>query len=228
VRRPGRPTKPARGRLTSRLSRPPSGEAGQRWWAVPTLRIGESAQGNCRTVVQDNRWDGGFLDSLSQVAQESPISQQLSWPRTHPVALERCEAFNLNGAKVAATGIVRFVEGRTKLQPLELTDVPLRNDDLANLQQLTDVRVMSLRATMVTGKGVRRRLFPDTHGDHFAPTAGLAAAFADSSFFRHSAAWFGLLVSSKSCTNRAIASASHRRANGVVSSRAPGCGLKPA
>jgi hypothetical protein len=29
-------------------------------------------------VVQDNRWDGGFLDSLSQVAQESPISQQLS------------------------------------------------------------------------------------------------------------------------------------------------------
>jgi hypothetical protein len=33
-------------------------------------------------VVQDNRWDGGFLDSLSQVAQESPIWQQLSWPRT--------------------------------------------------------------------------------------------------------------------------------------------------
>jgi hypothetical protein len=33
-------------------------------------------------VVQDNRWDGGFLNSLSHVAQESPISQQLSWPRT--------------------------------------------------------------------------------------------------------------------------------------------------
>jgi hypothetical protein len=62
----------------------------------------------------------------------------------HPVALERCKAFSLNGAKVTAAGIVRFVEGRTKLQPLELTDVPLRNNDLANLQQLTDLRVMSL------------------------------------------------------------------------------------
>jgi DNA phosphorothioation-associated putative methyltransferase len=43
---------------------------------------GESAQGNWRTVVQDNGWDGSVLDSRSQVAQESPISQQLSWPRT--------------------------------------------------------------------------------------------------------------------------------------------------
>jgi hypothetical protein len=33
-------------------------------------------------VVQDDRWDGGFLATLNQVAQESPISQQLSWPRT--------------------------------------------------------------------------------------------------------------------------------------------------
>jgi hypothetical protein len=146
----------------------------------------------------------------------------------HPVALERCEAFNLNGAKVAAAGIVRFVEGRTKLQPLELTDMPLRNDDLANLQQLTDLRVMSLRGTMVTDKGAGRRLFPTRRGDHFAPTAGLAAAFADSSFFRHSAALSGLLVSSKSCTNRAIATASYRRASGVVSSPASGCGCKPA
>jgi hypothetical protein len=32
-------------------------------------------------VVQANRWDGGFLDTLSQVGQESPISQQLSWLR---------------------------------------------------------------------------------------------------------------------------------------------------
>jgi hypothetical protein len=114
----------------------------------------------------------------------------------HLVALERFEAFNLNGIKVTAAGIVRFVEGRTKLQRQELTDVPLRYDDLANLQQLTDLRVMSLRGTMVTDKGTRRRLFPDRRGDHFAPTTGLAAAFADSSFFRHSAALSGSLVSS--------------------------------
>jgi hypothetical protein len=114
----------------------------------------------------------------------------------HLVALERFEAFNLHGTKVNAAGIVRFVKGRTRLQRLELTDVPLRNDDLANLQQLTDLRVMSLRATMVTGKGARRRRFLDTQGDHFAPTTGLAAAFADSSFFCHSAALSGSLVSS--------------------------------
>ena len=145
----------------------------------------------------------------------------------HLVALERLEAFNLNGTKVTAAGIVRFVEGRTKLQRPELTDVPLRDDDLANLQQLTDLRVMSLRATMVTGKGARRRRFPDTPGDHFAPTTGLTAAFADSSSFRHSAASSGLLVSSQSRTNRSKASASYRRASGVVSSHASGCGFKP-
>ena len=59
------------------------------------------------------------------------------------MALERFEAFNLNGAKVTAAGIVRFVENRTKLQRLELTDVPLRDDDLASLKHLTDLRVMS-------------------------------------------------------------------------------------
>ena len=44
--------------------------------------LSESDQGNRRTVDQDNRWDGGFLGSLSDVAQEPRISQQLSWPRT--------------------------------------------------------------------------------------------------------------------------------------------------
>jgi hypothetical protein len=41
-----------------------------------------SAQGIRRTLVQGNRWDGEFLETLSQVAHELPISQQLSWPRT--------------------------------------------------------------------------------------------------------------------------------------------------
>ena len=114
----------------------------------------------------------------------------------HLVARERFEALNLNGTKATAAGIVRFEKGRTKWQRLELTDVPLRNDDLAILQRLTDLRVMSLRGTMVTDKRARHRLFPDRQGDHSAPTTGLAAAFVDSSFFRHSAALSGLLVSS--------------------------------
>jgi hypothetical protein len=33
-------------------------------------------------VVRDNRWEGGVRDTLGQVDQESPISQQLFWPRT--------------------------------------------------------------------------------------------------------------------------------------------------
>jgi hypothetical protein len=51
-------------------------------------------------VVQDNRWDGGFLNSLSQVAQESPISQQLSWPRTS--LKEFCSCFK-NGDHISHT-----------------------------------------------------------------------------------------------------------------------------
>jgi hypothetical protein len=46
-------------------------------------------------VVQDNRWDGRFLDSLCQVAQESPTSQQLSWPRTQVVRY--ADEFRKNG-----------------------------------------------------------------------------------------------------------------------------------
>jgi hypothetical protein len=56
-------------------------------------------------VVQDNRWDGGFLNSLSQVALESPISQQLSWPRTMPYFLWSVEA------DVGRTLFVRGGEG---------------------------------------------------------------------------------------------------------------------
>jgi hypothetical protein len=34
-----------------------------------------SDQGNRRTLIQDHRWDAGFLGALSQIAQESQISQ---------------------------------------------------------------------------------------------------------------------------------------------------------
>ena len=30
-----------------------------------------------------HQWDEGRLDTLSQIAQESPISPQLTWSRTH-------------------------------------------------------------------------------------------------------------------------------------------------
>src|SRR5262245_27094690 len=43
---------------------------------------GVSAQGNCAPSFKIIDGDGGLLDTRSQVAQKSPISQQLSWPRT--------------------------------------------------------------------------------------------------------------------------------------------------
>jgi hypothetical protein len=59
-------------------------------------------------VVQDNRWDGGFLNSLSQVAQESPISQQLSWPRT---------GFCPDDLGAAPAEVVRFLADQLKVPP---------------------------------------------------------------------------------------------------------------
>jgi len=72
----------------------------------------------------------------------------------HLTALDKLEELNLNGTKVTAEGVVRFVKGRTRLQRLELMKVPLRDDDLAKLKDLTGLRVLSLRGTLVTDKGV--------------------------------------------------------------------------
>jgi Leucine-rich repeat (LRR) protein len=71
----------------------------------------------------------------------------------HLAALHQLEELNLNGTNVTAAGVVRFVKGRTRLQRLELVKVPLRDDDLATLKDLTDLRVLSLRGTLVTDKG---------------------------------------------------------------------------
>jgi hypothetical protein len=71
----------------------------------------------------------------------------------HLAALDQLDELNLNGTKVSAEGIVSFVKGRTRLRRLELMDIPLRDDDLAALKELTDLRVLSLRGTRVTDKG---------------------------------------------------------------------------
>jgi hypothetical protein len=55
----------------------------------------------------------------------------------HLAGLDQLEELNLNGTKVSAAGVLRFVKGRTKLQRLELMKVPLRDDDLAHLKELT-------------------------------------------------------------------------------------------
>jgi hypothetical protein len=72
---------------------------------------------------------------------------------THLAALDQLDELNLNGTKVSATGVVSFVKGRTRLRRLELAGVPLRDDDLAALKELTDLQVLSLRGTLVTDKG---------------------------------------------------------------------------
>jgi Leucine-rich repeat (LRR) protein len=72
---------------------------------------------------------------------------------THLAALDQLDELNLNGTKVSAAGVVSFVKGRKRLRRLELTDVPLRDDDLAALKELTELRVLSLRGTQVSDKG---------------------------------------------------------------------------
>jgi len=79
----------------------------------------------------------------------------------HLAAHNQLEELCLNGTKVSAAGVVRFVKGRTNLQRLELSGVPLRDDDLASLKDLTELCVLSLRGTLVTDKGVEHlQAFP--------------------------------------------------------------------
>ena len=69
---------------------------------------------------------------------------------SHLGGLARLEELNLNGTKVSAAGVVEFVKGRTNLQRLELTSVPLHDDDLAALKDLTALRALSLRESLIT------------------------------------------------------------------------------
>jgi hypothetical protein len=71
----------------------------------------------------------------------------------HLAALDRLDELNLNGTRVSAAGVRAFVKGRTRLWRLELMGVPLGDDDLASLTELTGLRVLSLRGTLVTDRG---------------------------------------------------------------------------
>jgi hypothetical protein len=72
----------------------------------------------------------------------------------HLAGLTRLEELCLNGTKVTAAGVVHFVKGRATLRRLELRRVPLRDDDLLDLNGLTELQTLSLRGTLVTDKGV--------------------------------------------------------------------------
>jgi hypothetical protein len=73
----------------------------------------------------------------------------------HLDSLERIEELNLSRTGVTAAAVVRFVQGRTRLWRLELSGVPLTDDDLGCLSHLTNLRVLSLRGTLVSDKGAR-------------------------------------------------------------------------
>jgi hypothetical protein len=97
----------------------------------------------------------------------------------HLAALDQLEGLVLNGTGVTAEAVVRFLKGRTKLHRLHLARVPLRDDDLTALKELTELRDLSLRGTLVSDKGVEhlkaltklRRLNLDTKGRQITDAA---------------------------------------------------------
>src|SRR5262245_6318353 len=63
----------------------------------------------------------------------------------HLAELGQLEELVLNGTGVTAEAVVRFLKGRTRLHRLHLTGVPLQDNDLTALQELTELRDLSLR-----------------------------------------------------------------------------------
>jgi hypothetical protein len=66
----------------------------------------------------------------------------------------RLEELNPQWHEVSAAAVVEFVKGRTNLQRLELTGVPLQDDDLAALKDLTALRALSLQESLITDRGL--------------------------------------------------------------------------
>src|SRR5262245_27772972 len=71
----------------------------------------------------------------------------------HLSGLEHLEVLCVNYTKVSAAGAVKFVKDRTRLRHLELSGVPLGDDDLAALKKLTELRTLHVRGTLITDKG---------------------------------------------------------------------------
>ena len=128
----------------------------------PIVKVDETESGKPVVSIQFRPNAGAVTDDDLVHLKAFPSLQCVELPNkskvtdaglTHLAALDQLEQLNLNGTKVSAAGVVRFVKGRTRLRHLEITGIPLRDDDLAALKELTELRVLSLRETLVTDKG---------------------------------------------------------------------------
>src|SRR5262249_26274120 len=72
----------------------------------------------------------------------------------HLADLRQLVELNVNWTKVSAAGVDRLLGGRRMMQRLEVGGVKFCDDDLAMLKGLPYLRTLSLRATLVTDKGL--------------------------------------------------------------------------
>src|SRR5262245_6023642 len=76
-------------------------------------------------------------------------------------ALTDLQELNLNWNKVTPAGVISLVKSRPGLQRLELSGVSMRDDDVAALKVLTDLRHLGLRRTLITDGGLAHlKAFP--------------------------------------------------------------------
>jgi endonuclease YncB( thermonuclease family) len=72
----------------------------------------------------------------------------------HLAGLNRLVELNVNWTGVTAEGVVRLVKGRLLMERLEIGGVPFRDEDLAAMRGIPDLRELSLRATRITDEGL--------------------------------------------------------------------------
>jgi len=72
----------------------------------------------------------------------------------HLAGLDRLVELNVNWTGVTAEGVVRLVKGRLMMERLEIAGVPFRDEDLAAMRGVPDLRTLSLRGTLITDEGL--------------------------------------------------------------------------
>jgi endonuclease YncB( thermonuclease family) len=72
----------------------------------------------------------------------------------HLIGLTELEGLDVRWNKLTAPAVVRVVKGMTRLQRLGLSGVPICDKDLLELNVLSDLRDLNLRATLVTDNGL--------------------------------------------------------------------------
>jgi hypothetical protein len=72
----------------------------------------------------------------------------------HLTGLNRLVELNLNWTGVTAQGVVNLVKGRLLMERLDIAGVPFRDEDLAAMRGVPDLRALTLRGTLITNEGL--------------------------------------------------------------------------